>query len=171
MVSLHLFCRLTDLPYTLVLWVHDIPLVYYLGLFGDICVHIFRFCSGYAHYLLCIRKGASYRKRIPGKLLRLLCNYWVVLVSFSILGLGFDHSGRIPDSIGIFVGNFLLYGMTYNGAWWFFVTYIILLLLSPLFAQRVKKENALFLMCLSGFFVAYLFRFEIILNISNPVLS
>lgn len=82
MVVLHLFCRITDLPYSPVLWIRDIPLVYYLGLFGDICVPIYCFCSGYAHYLLYIRNGASYSKRIPGKILRFLCNYWIVLVVF-----------------------------------------------------------------------------------------
>lgn len=173
MVFLHLFCRLTDLPYTPVFWVSDVPLIYYLGLLGDLCVPIFCFCSGYAHYLLYIREGASYSKRIPGKLVRFLCNYWVVLILFSILGLVFDRSGRIPGSIETFIGNFLLYGMTYNGAWWFVVTYIILLRLSPLLTRLAQKQNALLVLFFSGiiYFAAYLFRFEIVLDISHPVLS
>ena len=173
MVMLHLFCRLGELPYSPWIWIGKTPLVYYLGLFGDCCVPIFCFCSGYAHYLLCIPKGASNSKRILGKLLRFLYNYWVVLVLFSILGLVFDHSGRIPGSVEIFIGNFLLYGMTYNGAWWFVVTYIILLLMSSLLTQVVKKLNTLFVLFLSGalYCAAYLFRFEIVLNISNSILS
>lgn len=173
MVFLHLFCRLTDLPYTPVFWVGEVPLIYYLGLFGDLCVPVFCFCSGYAHYLLYIRNGASYRKRIPGKLMRFLCNYWVVLILFSVLGLVVDRSGRIPGSFETFIGNFLLFGMNYNGAWWFVVTYILLLLLSPLLTRLAQKQNTLLLLFLSGiiYFAAYLFRYEFVLDISNPVLS
>ena len=40
MVMLHLFCRLEDLPYTPLIWFGDVPLIYYLGLFGDCCVPI-----------------------------------------------------------------------------------------------------------------------------------
>ena len=35
MVMLHLFCRLGELPYSPLLWLGDVPLVYYLGLLGD----------------------------------------------------------------------------------------------------------------------------------------
>lgn len=63
--------------------------------------------------------------------------------------------------------------MNYNGAWWFVVTYIILLLLSPILARLVEKTNMPVLLFSSGilYFVAYLFRAEFILDISNPVLS
>ena len=46
MVMLHLFCRLGELPYTPWIWVGEVPLIYYLGLFGDLCVPVFCFCSG-----------------------------------------------------------------------------------------------------------------------------
>ena len=48
MVMLHLFCRLGELPYTPLVWIGQTPLVYYFGLFGDLCVPVFCFCSGYA---------------------------------------------------------------------------------------------------------------------------
>ena len=51
MLMLHLFCRRDNLPYTPLLWIGDTPLIYYFGLFGDICVAIYCFVSGYAHYL------------------------------------------------------------------------------------------------------------------------
>ena len=38
MLMLHLFCRRDNLPYTPLLWIGDTPLIYYFGLFGDICV-------------------------------------------------------------------------------------------------------------------------------------
>lgn len=51
MLMLHLFCRRDNLPYTPLLWIGDTPLIYYFGLFGDICVAIYCFVSGYAHYM------------------------------------------------------------------------------------------------------------------------
>ena len=45
MLMLHLFCRRENLPYAPLLW------IYYFALFGDICVAVYCFVSGYAHYM------------------------------------------------------------------------------------------------------------------------
>ena len=173
MVMLHLFCRLGNLPYTPWIWVGEVPLIYYLGLFGDICVPIFCFCSGYAHYLMADAQGSRYRKRLPGKALRFLSNYWIVVVLFSLLGLVFDRSGRIPGSWKSFAGNMLAVNMNYNGAWWFVSTYLILLVLSPAMAALTKHLNGLVLTAVSFciYFVAYVFRFNLIVSLPSPVLQ
>ena len=173
MVMLHLFCRLGDLPYTPLIWIGNSPLIYYLGLFGDICVPIFCFCSGYAHYLLQQQQGTQYKKRIPGKLLRFLINYWIVVVIFSVLGLCFDKTNSIPGSFETFVGNIFLYKLTYNGAWWFVITYIFLLLASPFLTKLASKLPTLILLISSSiiYLIMYIFRFEVDLDIQNPVLS
>lgn len=173
MVMLHLFCRLGDLPYTPWIWVGEVPLIYYLGLFGDVCVPIFCFCSGYAHYLMADAQGSRYRKRLPGKALRFLSNYWIVVVLFSLLGLVFDRSGHIPGSWKDFAGNMLVVGMNYNGAWWFVSTYLILLVLSPAFAVLTKRMNGFLL--LSGslviYFASYVLRFNVSVSLPSPVLQ
>lgn len=173
MVMLHLFCRLGNLPYTPWIWVGEVPLIYYLGLFGDICVPIFCFCSGYAHYLMADAQGSRYRKRLPGKALRFLSNYWIVVVLFSLLGLVFDRSGRIPGSWKSFAGNMLAVNMNYNGAWWFVSTYLILLVLSPAMAALTKHLNGLVLTAVSFciYFAAYVFRFNLIVSLPSPVLQ
>ena len=173
MVMLHLFCRLDILPYTPWIWVGETPLIYYLGLFGDICVPIFCFCSGYAHYLMADTQGDHYRKRLPGKALRFLSNYWIVVALFSLLGLLFDHSGQIPGSWKDFAGNVLVVGMNYNGAWWFVSTYLILLILSPAFAALTKRLNSLVLITVSFcvYFAAYFFRFNRIISLPTPILQ
>lgn len=33
------------------LWIGGTPLIYYFALFGDICVAVYCFVSGYAHYM------------------------------------------------------------------------------------------------------------------------
>lgn len=173
MVMLHLFCRLDNLPYTPWIWVGATPLVYYLGLFGDLCVPVFCFCSGYAHYLMADAQGSRYRKRLPGKALRFLSNYWIVVVLFSLFGLVFDRSGHIPGSWMRFAGNMLVVGMDYNGAWWFVSTYLILLVLSPVFAVLTKRLNGFLLLASSMiiYFVAYVLRFSVPVSLPNPVLQ
>ena len=52
MVMIHLFCRSGELPYSPLIGVGKPPLIYYFGLLGDMCVPVFCFCSGYAHFLL-----------------------------------------------------------------------------------------------------------------------
>lgn len=173
MVMLHLFCRVEDLPYTPLIWFGEIPLIYYLGLFGDLCVPVFCFCSGYAHYLMADARKETYARRIPGKILRFLCNYWIVLMLFALLALLFGTSERIPGSWLDFAGNILLVRMTYNGAWWFVTTYLILLVLSPILAAMTKRCNGLLLLAVSFvlYFIAYIFRFKYALTLPHPVLE
>lgn len=177
MVMLHMFCRLDNLPYSPLIWIGDTPLIYYLGLLGDVCVPIFCFCSEYAHYLLYDQFGKKYKNRIPNKLLRFLCNYWIVVVLFSVLGLICGKSAVIPGSLSEFLGNIFLYKMSYNGAWWFVLTYIFLLLLSPALAKLVKKTKgylSLVIIAVSGiiYFIAYIIRFDIVpIQLENLVLD
>ena len=51
MLMLHLFGRRENLPYAPLLWIGGTPLIYYFALFGDICVAVYCFVSGYAHYM------------------------------------------------------------------------------------------------------------------------
>lgn len=173
MVMLHLFCRVEDLPYTPLIWFGEIPLIYYLGLFGDLCVPVFCFCSGYAHYLMADAKKEAYPRRIPGKILRFLSNYWIVVVLFALLALLFGTSDRVPGSWLDFAGNMLVVRMSYNGAWWFVTTYLILLVLSPVLASLTGRRNGLVLLAGSFvlYFIAYIFRFKYALALPNPVLE
>ena len=173
MVMLHLFCRLGNLPYTPWVWIGETPLIYYLGLFGDCCVPIYCFCSGYAHYLLKEKLQSDYSKSMPQKLLRFLSHYWIVVALFTLIGLFIGNKNNIPGSVSTFIGNFLLYNLSYNGAWWFVITYVFLLALSPLAFRITNKVNALLLVVLSGivYFVSYLFRFQFPITLSNAVLN
>ena len=173
MVMLHLFCRLGDLPYTPWLWIGETPLIYYLGLFVDFCVPIYCFCSGYAHYLLKEKHKTDYNKATAQKLLRFLSQYWLVVILFSAVGLLTGNGAVIPGSLSEFLGNLLLYRLSYNGAWWFVITYIFLSVLSPVLFKITQKLNPILLLLLSGFlyFTSYLFRFQVPITLSNAVLN
>ena len=172
MVMLHLFCRQSNLPYTPLIWCGELPLIYFLGLFGDLCVPVFCFCSGYAHYLMADAQKDAYPRRIPGKILRFLSNYWIVVVLFALVALLFGTSKQIPGSLGDFAANMLLVSNSYNGAWWFVTTYLILLVLSPVLAAMTRRHNGLLVMAGSFvlYFIAYIFRFKYALELPHPVL-
>lgn len=173
MLMLHLFCRKENLPYEPLLWIGDVPLVYYLGLFGDLCVPTYCFCSGYAQSVLSEKEQEFYAKKRFSRLLKFLLNFWVVLILCAMVGLFFDKSGSIPGSLTVFLGNALLYGLSYNGAWWFVLTYVWLVLLFPVFIWMTEKLSPLLLFLISGavYFAAYVFRFAIMLEFDSVVVS
>lgn len=72
------------------IWVGENPLIYYMGLFGDICTPIFCFCSGYAHFTAAAVLSGLFLVRLPGwaeKCFLLLgkhsTNIWLVHMFFS----------------------------------------------------------------------------------------
>lgn len=145
MVILHLFCRKgADVFRTPLLWINDTtPFVYYLGFLAEICVPMYCLCSGYAHYRLGETNGLTV-KRNSKRLLKFLINFWIVLGIFSLVGL-IVKSEDIPVSFTEFLGNVFLYRLSYNGAWWFVATYVLLVCLSfPLF-KLVSKVNGILL--------------------------
>ena len=59
-----------------------------------------------------------------------MTNYWIVLVLFSCLGLLFDAGKGMPGDWPRFLKSIVLLH-SYNGAWWYINTYILVLLIPP----------------------------------------
>lgn len=139
MLCLHLFDRLElkGLYKPLIYTWGGYPLTYILGQLSDFCVMGFAFCTGYAHYLLRGEKG-FYRNRLKG-LLSVLAGYWVVLTVFSAVGIFVGKGNEIPGSVDKWIMHFFLLDHSYNGAWWYMLTYTLLVLLSPGLMKLVKK--------------------------------
>ncbi len=151
MLLLHLFCRKgADVYGTPLLWFNkETPAVYYLGFFSEICVPLYSICAGYAQQLLYDKMKISGRggqqpnlwKSNIKRIWKLLINYWIILVLFTILGTIFPSDGSMPGSAGKFLKSiFLLH--SYNGAWWYLNTYIILMIIPPsvllFFVKKIK---------------------------------
>lgn len=147
--------------------------MFYLGLFGDMCVPIYCFCSGYAQFLLAEREQGKYTRSRFRRIWKFLFHYWIVIAVFSCVGLAAGKGEIIPGSLSQFLGNVLLYRQSYNGAWWFVVTYIFLVLLTPPLFRMVKKFNSWLVVLLSGsvYFAAYVFRFVYVLSADHAVLD
>lgn len=151
MLVLHLFCRQgADVLGTPIIWLNqDTPFVYWFGFFAEICVPLYSICAGYANELLLERNRASWKDRLR-RIGRLMLNYWIIVVLFSILGLVFDKSGNMPGSWSNFLGSLVLI-RSYNGAWWYLHTYVIMLLIPPRIllwpAEKLKLGSGM-LFCL-----------------------
>ncbi|MBM7651845.1 acyltransferase family protein [Neobacillus cucumis] len=167
MLLLHLFCRkeVNGLYETFPI-VNGVPLVYYIGLFGDACVPMFCFASGYGLYVsLNKEKGSIFRKNIK-RIFKFLINYWIVLILFVLIGTLAGKSDILPGNPVQFLLNFFVISNSYNGAWWFVQTYIILVLLAPYIFKFFKKYSLITLLLVSGFFylVAYVQRIKHVMD-------
>lgn len=62
---------------------------------------------------------------------------------------------------------------SYNGAWWFVLTYKILIVFSPMIAKAVQCVPSQLIFLGSGFvyFISYLLRFVNVVEISNAALA
>ena len=172
MLCLHLFCRTGDLPYTPTLWVGNLPLIYYIGLFGDLCVPVFCFSSGYAQSILYENNPKGYLKTSCVRVLQFIKHFWIIICLFSVLGLMIGHDA-IPGSISAFIGNIFLVKLSYNGAWWFVVTYLFLIAMTVLFRKLQNKFSPILVLLGSGmfYFISYVFRFVLVLEIPNKLLA
>lgn len=155
MLMLHLFCRRENLPYTPLVWLGDTPLIYYFGLFGDICVPMYCFVSGYAHYLQTSKKELRQRWK---RLFRFLIRFWVIATIFSLIGVLIGDT-TIPGSAKDFILNCLTVKLSYNGAWWYANIYIVLVVAQPLSRKFAERCPAWVVMLLS--FVYYIVGYGI----------
>lgn len=131
MCILHLFCRLgTDVYGTPLIWLTaEKPLVYLFGFFSEICVPTYSMCAGYALAMQESYRGGrlSFKDKFP-KVKTLLINYWIILVLFSVIGIVCGRASIIPKDLPTFLQSIVLL-KSYNGAWWYLNTYIIILLI------------------------------------------
>ena len=159
MVVLHLFCRTgKDVFGKPLLWINStIPVVFLFGFFSEICVPLYSLCAGYARQYMEEKKKSSWKNNFH-RIMKLMVNYWIVLVLFSILGLIFDVDNKIPGSLIKFLKSIVLLH-SYNGAWWYLNTYILLLLiptkilLNPIKKVEYKKGLIMCLLFEIGWYV------------------
>ena len=170
MLFLHLFAN-NDLQknYDIALNIFDKPLIYYIAVFCSCCVPIYFFLSGYALYL---------KYEITGKvrkfgLVKLMINYWTILLLTCLTGYFFGISSQIPGSITKFLLNFFIIGEKYSGVWWFIQTYVILVVLTPFIFKIVKNSNSLFLLIISGFiyFLSFIIDVKSIFIFDNNTIN
>ena len=145
MVAIHLFAKKGgDVYGTPLIWVKpDVPLVYYIGFLSGICICFYCYCTGYSLFIQFQEmERKEFLKKTYFRLFKFLIHFWTICIIFSIVGLFFDQYGEVPGNLKKFLGNFFLLEHTYNGAWWFASTYVVFVLLSPLFLKLAQKVDS-----------------------------
>ena len=139
-----------------ILLIKGVPVEYYISLVTGSCVSMYLFCSGYGLSMISKNKDICIKDNLT-RILKLLINYWITLIVFVVIGhlLGNEN---YPGSLKEFLMNFFLISKSYNGAWWFLQTYVILVLTSKSIINLVKKNNSIAIFITSGvlYFVAFL---------------
>lgn len=160
MLCLHLFNRGYKGLFEPLVFIGVQPLSHYISLFCDACVPIFCFVSGYGLYFKFQKNPASYRKENTVRIKKLYINYWIILILFAVtLGFFLDKKGY-PGSVTKFLLNFSALDNSYNSAWWFFLTYILLVASSAVLFRLMDRSSIVFLFsaCLLIYLFAFYFR-------------
>ncbi len=117
---------------------------YLIGQFGKICVMLFVFLSGYGTFWVC--KDQSMRKIskvIAQKCKKLYFVYWQVFLIFIPICL-LAGAETVPLDFEQFLWNFSGLKITYNGEWWFFTPFVVLLVAFPLIYRLSEKFQNVF---------------------------
>lgn len=112
-----------------------------VGEIGKYCVPIFLFISGYG-----FSKSSQKNTEIGyylNKILYIFIGYWLVFIIFVPLSYYFSEWKFVNLEPRFLVSNFLGISSSYNGEWWFFLPYILLILLTPLFHKLASSPISL----------------------------
>ncbi len=127
----------------------------YFGSFGNICVSLYFFLSGYGLY----QSSLTVHFDILGKVKRLYLTYWKVFVLFVPLAFLFctnqpDYCeyAEICHRYGEFhweeyFRNFFGFNSSYNGEWWFLIHYVYALITFPILVRLIRRHSALVNLC------------------------
>lgn len=173
MLLLHLFARkeINGLYETFPI-INGVPLIYYIGLFGDACVPIYCFASGYGLFVVQQKEKQPNIIKNYMRIIKLLINFWIILLLFMVVGFLAGKPEAFPRGLGDFLLNFFVLSNSYNGAWWFLQTYIILVFLSPFLVKLVRKYNSIMLLLLFGliYLVSYIQRIKHVFDFSDDTI-
>jgi len=169
MVILHLFDTLSyKEKFIPLFYFHGYPLVFFFAQLSDFCVMAFAFCSGYAH--MSQFKTPQYYKHRLINLLALYIRFWIVLIIFCAISIFIGNGEVIPGDLRTFIGNLTTLQLSYNGAWWYLLTYALIIISSPILLSMSKytghRKTIIVLLFSSGLYcTAYYERFT--LNSTN----
>lgn len=116
----------------------------------------------------------EYNKRNAKRILKLYINFWIIILLFVfLLGYLTGNSATYPGNIKTFLLNVAAISVSYNGAWWFLTTYIILVIFSKFINKIVQKYNnvLIILIVFVIYFICYVQRIKVVITFENPILN
>lgn len=161
MLCLHLFNRDYKGLYEPLVFVGNQPLAFYVSYFCDVCVPIFAFVSGYGLYFKYQQNKVNYNKGNLKRLKKLYLNLWVVIVLFPItLGFLFQKEEFLISFTKLFF-NITAIQVSYSSIWWYFTTYVLIVMSSPILFYATKKYNSYLILLLSFIIYGIAFYFRV----------
>lgn len=162
MLCLHLFDTLNS-QFSPMIYITGVPLSFFVGQAADFCVFAYCFVSGYglmAKYDSAVNEKSYLRGRVKS-LKSFIKNYWIILALFGMAAILLGKAVEWLVSPLTFLGNAGLLWYSYNGAWWYVSTYVVMVLLSPI-VFRMMKKHPIIVACLSVviYGVSYIIRFK-----------
>ena len=142
MLWLHLFSNedtVNEQCFNFLYWGRH-PLSYTLTKLASMCVPIYIIIGGYG-------LAATYRNTCGDmhnlkRATLLMINFWLVFLIFVPMGMVYRQD-IFPGSLTEFVLNLTAACSSYNGAWWFLLPYVILVLCSQPLIRRLFKADKL----------------------------
>ncbi len=132
---------------------------FYVGNFGNICISMFVFLSGYGMFLGYANSDRNSFEYSFKKIKDFYFTYWIYFLIFVPIGLIFFKDTTIWNSneirysidlIALFEG-FIGWSARYNSEWWFVRMFILLLfLLSPIYLKLGKQNSILLFLVSTG---------------------
>lgn len=120
------------------------------------------------------KNNEKYIKNNLIRIFKLYVNYWIILFIFVLfMGPIMRVSDMYPVNLKKFILTFTGIDPAYNGAWWFFTTYIILVLISPIINKLIIKYSNIIIVLISlvFYFVAYVQRIKGVIIFDNEILN
>lgn len=142
-----------------------------VGQFGNICVSIFLFLSGYGMFIGYFKSGKTPLIYSLKKLKSFYLTYWLYFLIFTPIGIKYfqkvtllhSNQSRYLLTPKIFLANFIGWSSTYNEEWWFIRVFVIILLfLFPSYIFLIKNNTLL--ACFISLFL-YLLSIKIHVNV------
>ena len=151
--------RISSNGYISLFKVNNMPIEYYISDFGQICIGIFVFLSGFGLYYSFSKKEVGTWKAILKRIFNFLVSYWVIVIIFALIKYPILKIGT-EFNLKEFVFNFFGITNSYCGEWWFVGLYIELLLLLPVIKKLFNKlSNKKMLSLIFGlFFLTFGFK-------------
>ena len=115
---------------------------YLIGLFGNLCVSIFLFLGGYGTYFSS-SNTKNLTKTIWNKIANLYLAYWKVFFIFIPICI-LCKVPRIKPQLSMFIWNFTGLKINYNGEWWFFTPYVLMIASYPVIHKILKQKTSVF---------------------------
>ncbi|RRQ45854.1 acyltransferase family protein [Chryseobacterium sp. SC28] len=157
MLCLHLFNTNYKGLFDSFIFIKQQPLVFYISRFCDACVPIFAFVSGYGLYYKYEKDAGSFAKGNFKRLKKLYLNLWIVILIFPVLVGWLLHHPGMPGSFSKLFLNLTAINVSYSFIWWYFTTYVLVVISAPLLFYWTQKYNEWLVLLIS--FVIYLVAF------------